>query len=476
MESEAFRRWRDAFRRSAPTRSSDDDDDEDDDAKARATGATRFERAADYLAHYVRHRTRRRTREDYVAYCLCMCERARDERDARGEFYYYGELVRADARAGRRGRGRGEGERARDARRELVDLRLRRVMDLGFELEGADASAGARAHLVASEYYAWFRENCSEAALEHAGLALRLAKASTDGAAAVEQRMDALRVMKSTQAREGNMYEAVALGSRFVALARSAYHAEDGCERTVEDTVRFVERLFEHALTLRGWRERPARPLTAPELERYAADVLKEAKSALEEAPARTSTPTAFRAHAGARKLYVAVLCHLADLCENHLDSSHVIVDDDDIEAFSHKSRHLHRALAVGYRTLASTVAPRLFERPCCFCGLPLVRDGMTILDDASHSDRDAVALVTLACDAREPHHFHVRCRLAAVDADEAHVDRSLERGLPCRFCVHGDDDSSDDDEEEEEEEEKEEEKEEEEASDDDDDDDASSP
>ena len=441
-EREAFARWRDAHatRRTSPTR------ERRDDARG---GDGRFERAADYLAHYLK-RSRRRASEDYEAYCLCMCERARDERDAEEEFYYYGELVRAGARAARRAGRRGEGERERGGARELVDLRLRRVMDLGFALEGTDASAGARMHLVASEYYAWFREDCSEAALEHAGLALRLAKASADGAAAVEQQIDALRVMKSTQAREGNMYEAVALGSRFVALARSAYHAEDGDERTVEDTVRFVKRLFEHAMMLRGWRERPARPLTAPELERYAADILKEAKSALEEAPAHASKD--WRSHAGARKLYVAVLCHLADLCENHLDSSHVIVEDDDIEAFSHKSHRLHRALAVGYRTLASTVAPRLFERPCCFCGLPLVKSGTCILDDAFDSDRDAVALVTLACDAREPHHFHVRCRLAAVDADEAHADRSLERGLPCRFCVHGDDASDEDEDEDEDE------------------------
>ena len=82
-EREAFARWRDAHatRRTSPTRERRDG---------------RFERAADYLAHYLK-RSRRRASEDYEAYCLCMCERARDERDAEEEFYYYGELVRANA-------------------------------------------------------------------------------------------------------------------------------------------------------------------------------------------------------------------------------------------------------------------------------------------------------------------------------------------------------------------------------------------
>ena len=108
-EREAFARWRDAHatRTTSPTRERRDDARE---------GDGRFERAADYLAHYLK-RSRRRASEDYEAYCLCMCERARDERDARG-----GVLLLRRARAGGRAGGaarrgdEGEGERARGRR------------------------------------------------------------------------------------------------------------------------------------------------------------------------------------------------------------------------------------------------------------------------------------------------------------------------------------------------------------------------
>lgn len=59
-------------------------------------------------------------------------------------------------------------------------------MDLGFVLEGMDVSVGVWMYLVVSEYYVWFCEDCLEVVFEYVGLALRLAKASADGAAAVE--------------------------------------------------------------------------------------------------------------------------------------------------------------------------------------------------------------------------------------------------------------------------------------------------
>ena len=459
MESEAFRAWRAEWLTRGDARES-----RTSDAASTSTGREpviglgKFARVEDYIAHYLSFE-HRRVDEDYLVYCLFQCERARDEGEEEEEFYYYGELVRADARAALASTRRGEGEhQLHPPLRDLVDGRLRRVMDLGIDLEARDASAGVRSQLVASEYYAWFRDD-AESALEHAGLVLRFSKALEDKKLAIEYEIDALKVMRSTQAREGNMYEAVALGTRLVTVARRKYYVVYGAELenatnyTAQETVRFVERLFEFAMTLRGWRERPGRPLTAPELERYASDILKEAKSALEEHWVRTSTT--WRDSAVARRLYVATLCHLADLCENHLDACHSIVVHDDIDgAFSSKSRTLHRALAVGYRALASTIEPRLFERGCPFCGQPLIptsilataTDSDPTARDGADPDRDAVALVTLACGARAPHHVHARCRLAAVDADDAHVDRSLERGLPCRFCAHEDDDDDDDD------------------------------
>ena len=410
---------------------------ESDDASPRAVapviGLGRFDRVRDYIEHYL-ELADRTTMEDYVVYCLHECERARDAGNVERELWFYGELVKCDAAEAKRCTRRGEPAHRECAwMRELVEQRLTRVLLLAGRVEGEEGCASARAHVVAAEHYCFFRED-REAALEHAGLALRIARAIQEPTSeSVRCEIDALRVMRSTQAMEGNMFEAVALGSRIVAMARKEYHFGASSSRekqTIEKTTWFIEQLYEHAMTLRGWRERSARPLTAPELERYASDILKEAKTELENYWARTGT--SWRNNATARNHYVSILCHLADLCDNHLDSSHVIVDEADAEEFRAKSRRLHRALAVGYRILAGTIDPSLFEEPCTFCGQPL--GGLSLEDDDIERE-DSLELSSLACERR--HHFHASCRrIAAELTDECRTDRVLERGLPCALCA----------------------------------------
>lgn len=404
-------------------------------------GLGRFHRVRDYIEHYLML-SDRTVMEDYVVYCLHECERARDAGDVEREFWFYGELVRSDGSEARKCARRGEqAHRECGWVSELVDQRLTRTLALAREVETEEGWACARAHVIAAEHYCYFKED-REAALEHAGMALRTtkrAKARTSEMVLCE--IDAIRVMRSTQSMEGNMYEAVALGSRVVAMAREEYHSTNETrshEDTIERTTWFVELLYEHAMTLRGWRERSARPLTAPELERYAADVLKEAKTVLESYWTRTGT--SWRDNATSRKQYIGILCHLADLCENHLDSSHIVVEKMDAEAFSAKSQRLHRALAAGYRVLASTVDPGIFESPCIFCGLTLSpADVQDIIGTNSFEDVEPlwskIELVSLACESW--HHVHSSCRTRAVEADEAYADRALERGLPCRYCAN---------------------------------------
>lgn len=396
-------------------------------------GLGRFDRVRDYIRHYL-DLADRTTMEDYVVYCLHECEHARDAGDVEREFWFYGELVRCDATEAKNCTRRGEAAHRECAwMRELVEQRLTRVLSLARMVEDEEGCASARAHVVAAEHYCFFRED-REAALEHAGLALRLARAVRERTSeSVRCEIDALCVMRSTQAMEGNMFEAMALGSRIVAMARKEYHFGASSSRekyTIEKITWFIEKLYEHAMTLRGWRERSARPLTAPELERYASDVLKEAKTELENYWTRTGTT--WRDNATARNQYVGILCHLADLCDNHLDSSHVIVDEADAEEFRAKSRRLHRALAVGYRVLAATIDPSLFEEPCTFCGQPL--GGLSLEDDDIVLE-DSLELATLACERR--HHFHATCRRVAAElTDQCGADRDLERGLPCALCA----------------------------------------
>ena len=125
-------------------------------------------------------------------------------------------------------------------------------------------------------------------------------------------------------------------------LARREYYHRNITEGlAAESVVIFIEHLIEHALVLRGWREHNGKVVSTPPLERFAADVLKEAKQELENFWTKAST--SWRDDGVLRGQYMFILCHLADLCDNHLDSSHIVVDETKIQSFTAKSERLHR-------------------------------------------------------------------------------------------------------------------------------------
>jgi len=462
MDGEAFARFRDTRSRSSSVTSAEDeenepsvrwrsDNDEDLDegtsrryARSRRTerelarepslGLGRFETTAEYIGWYLSLDDRNLS-EDYALFCLAECERARTEGRKEDEFFYYAELVASDVQTAVKNTKMGEGVHPSrcSGLADVVGQRLTRVMALAVELDSTERSA--KAHCLAAMYYCYMRDFSNEAALEHAGMCLRFAgelreeAPDTSETHALGYEIHALRAMCIVKSVEGSFSDAISLGSRVVMLARREYYHRNISEGfAAESTVIFIEHLIEHALILRGWREHKGRAVSTPSLEQFAADVLKEAKQELEDFWAKTST--SWRDDAVLRGQYMFILCHLADLCDNHLDSSHIVVDETQLQSFTTKSQQLHRALAIGYRALLAAVDSEIFNPPCVLCRRPL-RSSTDAPDDPDFCDGDEpLEFVALSCAGF--HHYHRHCRVLFAADD---VDRALERGSACKFC-----------------------------------------
>ena len=417
----------------------DDDvvvDDDDDDVGRGWDGAVnaipelgRYERVKDYIAHHVTLRDRRIS-EDYVVYCLSRCEAARDEGNAEEEMRWLFQMFAVDVEEQRHLMMRGT-QTAIDIPKRFMDIleqRLRRLLDLSVETR--KKLSQAQAHAMAGCYYCYFKHDF-EAALEHCAQVRLIEMTEYDGFvdesdvaweekdAFLLAKIESFRVMRSTQLRKGNAFDALEINSHIILMARQRYH---GSAKTMASLTDFTTHLIEMALVLRGWREKPARPLTAPELEQWSAEVLKEAKSELESF--WTETGTSWRDNENLKQMYLFVLCHLADLCDNHLDSHHVQVEEEEEPIFREKSIMLYHALAVSYRSLAETVCPDIFSRPCLFCDQP-VRDPSV---DAQ------IGLTSLMCDRL--HHYHVKCSVANCKAGRGNFPRLIDMGERCILCM----------------------------------------
>jgi len=480
MDDEAFARFRET--RSPSSSASDaeveenepsarrrrDGDEEDDDldegtSRGRARsgpiepslGVGRFETTAEHIGWYLRLDDGN-LGEDYASFCLAECERARAEGRREDEFFYYAELVADDVYwAVKNARSEGARPSRCAGLAEAVGRRLTRVMALAAELDSTERSA--KAHCLAAMYYCYFHDFSSEEVLEHAGMCLQFARAlreeapDTSETRALGYEIHALRAMRSVSDRtthqpyamksvSGSISDAISLGTKVVMLARREYYHRNITEGlAAESVVIFIEHLIEHALVLRGWREHNGKVVSTPPLERFAADVLKEAKQELENFWTKTST--SWRDDDVLRGQYMFILCHLADLCDNHLDSSHIVVDETQIQSFTAKSERLHRALAVGYRALLSAIDSEIFNPPCVLCRRPLRSTSDSPDDPGFCDDDEPLEFVALSCAGF--HHYHRRCRerfaaYAVADSPlpDVVVDRGLERVSPCRFCA----------------------------------------
>ena len=445
----------------------EDDDDDLDEGTSRGDARSgpiepsldvgRFETTAEYIGWYL-SLDDRNLGEDYVLFCLAECERARAEGRREDEFFYYAELVADDVYwAVKNARLEGARPSRCAGLADVVGRRLTRVMALAAELDSTERSA--KAHCLAAMYYCYFHDFSSEEVLEHAGMCLQFARElreeapDTSETRALGYEIHALRAMRSVSDRSthqpyamksvsGSISDAISLGTKVVMLARREYYHRNITEGlAAESVVIFIEHLIEHALVLRGWREHNGKVVSTPPLERFAADVLKEAKQELENFWTKTST--SWRDDDVLRGQYMFILCHLADLCDNHLDSSHIVVDETQIQSFTAKSERLHRALAVGYRALLSAIDSEIFNPPCVLCRRPLRSTSDSPDDPGFCDDDEPLEFVALSCAGF--HHYHRRCRerfasdaYAVADSPlpDVVVDRGLERVSPCRFCA----------------------------------------
>ena len=409
----------------------DDDDDERgwDGAMDAMPELGRYERVKDYIAHHVTLRDRRIS-EDYVVYCLSRCEAARDKGNAKEEMRWLFQMFAVDVEEQRHLMMRGTQTEIDIPKRfmDILEQRLRRLVNLS--VETGEKLSQAQAHAMAGCYYCYFKHDF-EAALEHCAQ-VRLIEMTAYGGCVDESdvaleekdafllaKIESFRVMRSTQLRKGNAFDALEINSHIILMARQRYHSSPKTTASLTD---FTTHLIEMALVLRGWREKPARPLTAPELEQWSAEVLKEAKSELERF--WTNTGTSWRDNETLKQMYLFVLCHLADLCDNHLDSHHVHVEEDEEPTFREKSVALYHALAVSYRSLAETVRPDIFSQHCLFCDQP-VRDPSI---DAQ------IGLTSLMCERL--HHYHVKCSVANCKAGRGNFPRLVDMGERCILCM----------------------------------------